>query len=253
MTNSLHTVHKRQPFTFQDICSECDILEAPYTLDRAPLGVRITVPLALQGQYPFNSTAYGFLQELRQTIYTYGLIEFPHLPVNKINHTLAQRAPHQHQYSDNPFLTGEYQHPHQDTPPLPTAFWLSKPRKHYATWVISTEGLAAYRAMASRAPHMSAEALHQHLVPASIQGQTGLLLNQTPGLLLLDNSHHRSLYHGRTACVSSSCAIQDEPPMYAYNETGLLHYIDTLDSRRGTDNRCEKDKQQVTQFLEASS
>jgi len=37
--------------------------------------------------------------------------------------------------------------------------------------------------------------------------------------------------------------------MYAYNEQGLLHYIDQLDSRRGAGDRCDEDLQQVKAFL----
>jgi hypothetical protein len=92
------------------------------------------------GSGPYASTAYTFLQQLRGAIREHGLIEFPGLPVNPTNHTLAQRAPWEHAYSQNPYLTGFCQLLHQDTPPYPTAFWLGAERRFFATWVTSRQG-----------------------------------------------------------------------------------------------------------------
>src|SRR5690606_24602381 len=126
----------RVPFQLADLLAECASEAGVHALrdgDRSRLGLRIHVPAELHGTYPYSGSAYGFLQQLRADIQEHGLIEFPRLPVNPTNHTLAQRAPWEHGYSQNPFLTGFYQDLHQDTPPLPTAFWLAGARRYFAT------------------------------------------------------------------------------------------------------------------------
>lgn len=119
----------RVPFNFSDIEAECHLETGSYSLDGRTIGATILVPPGLYHRYPYNATAYGFLQQLRQPIYEFGTIEFPGLPVNKCNHTVAMRHPHQHGYSDNPYLTRFCQDPHQDTPPYPSAFWLGRAYK----------------------------------------------------------------------------------------------------------------------------
>ncbi len=203
-------------------------------------------------QHPYNTSAYAFLQQLRTEILEYGTLEFPDLPVNKTNYTLAQRAPREHRYSRNPYLTGEYQHLHQDTPPYPTAFWLDAPRRYFATWVVSTPGLEAFLDYTRRHPQQSLQATHQQLVPECLANGTGVLLNHTPGLLLIDNSEQQKLYHARTAITAqlqNAAADYCDTPMYAFNEIGLLHYIDTLDEHRGQEHRCNEDKSDIQIFL----
>lgn len=246
---------RRQPFTFSDIARDCRVdtdCHALHGPGSSRLGLRVHVPEALWGGYPYNASAYAFLQQLRPEILAAGLIEFPGLPVNRTNHTLAQRAPRQHAYSSNPYLTGEFQDPHQDTPPYPTAFWLGGPRRFFGTWIISQPGLRDYLECQRAMPHASPEALHRLQVPASLAGQTGVVLNRVPGLLLIDNSDACQLYHARTcdiAAVSAEPDYREDTPMYAFNEVGLLHYIDTLDSRRGDADRCARDRAEVEAFL----
>ena len=125
----------RVPFTLRDLQAECASEAGVHRLDdEGPrsLGLRIHVPPELRGRAPYTSTAYAFLQQLRGAIHEHGLVEFPGLPVNPTNHTLAQRAPWEHAYSQNPFLTGTGQLLHQDTPPYPTAFWLGAERRFFA-------------------------------------------------------------------------------------------------------------------------
>jgi len=244
---------QRQPFTLDDLIRECEVESGHRQLDGRPLGLRIRVPEALWQRYPYNATAYAFLQQLRGAIHEYGLVEFPDLPVNPTNHTLAQRAPWQHGYSTNPYMTDHWQHPHQDTPPHPTAFWLGGPRHFFATWVVSQQGLEAWQhQLASQREGGLAEA-HRHCVPASVADGTGWLINRQPGLVLLDNSEACRLYHARTRVAEPPAESEqaEDEPMYAYNETGLLHYIDQLDSRRGTEHRCPRDRAEVEAFLAA--
>lgn len=257
----------RVAFELADILSECRVEEACHHLDGQALGLKIWVPPELQQQYPFNASAYAFLQQLRKAIWEYGTVEFPNLALNKLNHTLCQRAPKQHGYSTNPYMTGSCQPLHQDTPPFPTAFWLGEPRRYFATWVTSQQGMLRYLEYLNAAASDSSLAnvgegfdgeqldeVHRVLVAESLANGTGLLLNKQSGLLLIDNSHHRQLYHARTcqfSAVSQDPHYDSDAPMYAYNEQGLQHYIDQLDSRRGTANRCAEDLQQVKDFLAA--
>ena len=85
---------ERKPFSLYDFEQECEVNEGVHPLDKgegvAPIGLEITVPSALHERYPFNASAYALMQQLRNAIYEYGLIEFPGLPVNKTNYTLAQ-------------------------------------------------------------------------------------------------------------------------------------------------------------------
>ena len=214
----------------------------------------ITVPPELRNHYPYNASAYAFLQQLREAIFRYGLIEFPQLPVNRCNYTLAQRSPWQHRYSDNPYLTDLCQLPHQDTPPYPTAFWLGQPRRFSATWIVSDTGLESVSRWRQQHPDASTDELHRQLVPSSLADGTGILLNHSPGLLLIDNSHHHRLYHARTCRFDAIAAQTDhhtDTPMYAYNEIGLMNYIDMLDSRRGTEHRNAEDEALTREFFQS--
>lgn len=243
----------RRPFTFRDFEHECDIQLHCHTLDGQPLGAKINIPSALQQQYPYNSSAYGFLQQLRSEIFELGTIEFPHLPLNKTNYTLAQRAPKEHAYSANPYMTGNCQQPHQDTPPYPSAFWLAQARQYFATWLLSLTAVEAFFELNRSRPELSQEELHRILVPSSLKNKSGLLINQQPGLILIDNSQHCSLYHARTCNFQAIAAYPDfhnDTPMHAFNEIGLLHYIDTMDERRGLQDRDAADLTEVKAFME---
>ena len=244
---------RRIPFSFRDFERECDIQLNCYTLDSQPLGAKINIPPALQQKHPYNSSAYGFLQQLRAEIFELGTIEFPHLPVNKTNYTLAQRAPKEHAYSANPYMTGSCQQPHQDTPPYPTAFWLPEARQFFATWILSVTAVEAFFELNRHRPELNQEELHRVLVPQSLENQSGLLVNQKPGLILIDNSQHRSLYHARTCNFQAIAAqenYQSDTPMYAFNELGLLHYIDTRDERRGQQDKDTANLTKVIAFME---
>ena len=132
---------RRKLFTLSDIEAECRVETCCHSLDGRAIVAVVRVPSALHNRYPYNATADRFLQQLRQSIFEFGTIEFPRLPVNKSNYTVAMRHPHQHGNSDNPYLTRFCQDPHQDTPPYPTAFWLGAPRRYSATRVMSRQGL----------------------------------------------------------------------------------------------------------------
>ena len=242
----------KTPFNLADIEQECRIETGVYLLDNRTIGMKVFVPEALFQSSPFNSNAYRFLQQLRSDILEYGTIEFPNLPVNRSNYTLAQRAPQQHLYSSNTYLTDYCQQPHQDTPPYPTAFWLGAKRENYATWVLSLQGLKAFSDLVHKGSEQTTEQLHRHLVQESLNNKTGLLLNKNPGLLLIDNSEHNHLYHARTCkldIVGSDQDSQIETPMYAYNEMGLIHHIDQLDSRRGRDDLDDDELENIKDFL----
>lgn len=240
-------------FSLTDIEQESEVIELPYTLDGNPLGKIVHIPKALHNTFPFNSTAYDFLQFFRQEIFKYGVIEFPDLPVNRTNYTLAQRSPDEHRYSSNPYLTDYCQSPHQDTPPYPTAFWLDSPRQYSSTWIMSTNAVTNFMSFRQQHSNLSIDDVHKQLVQQTLKDGTGLLLNQKPGLLLIDNSQHRSLYHARTrnfdAIPNDNEALEDAP-MYAFNEVGLLNYIDMLDERRGPDHRDATVLNNVKSFLE---
>lgn len=215
-----------------------------WQLDGAALGMRINIPSQLHRQAPFTATAYTYLHALREDIHRHGIVWLPTLPVNKTNHTLAQRSPHQHRYSSNHYLTDICQAPHQDTPPHPTAFWLSGERRFSATWVMGEAGAQRYYQFAQQHPHLGIEQIHRQLVPDSLYNSWGLLINQQAGLILIDNSQHAKLYHARTshfaavdALPTDSVAHHTDIPMYAYNVIGLLYYIDQLDEQRGTAHR----------------
>lgn len=239
-------------FSFQDLVRDCQVQTGIYQLDGKALGAKLWVPDELLNQHPYNVSGYDFLQQLRSSIFEYGLIEFPNLPLNKKNHTLAQRAPQQHAYSANTYMTDFCQSPHQDTPPYPTAFWLAKPRQYFATWVMSLQGVERFYHYQQAHPSLSIDEIHQRLVPESLANHTGLLLNQAPGLLLIDNSDRQSLYHARTCNFSAQVKhpnFDTDNPMYAYNEVGLLNYIDILDSRRGQSDRDAQQLESVRQFM----
>lgn len=246
----------RKPFNFNDLQHDCHIETGCYTLDGRTLGARVTVPPELYDRYPYNASAYAFLQELRAAIHQYGTIEFPDLPVNRCNHTVAMRHPYEHGYSDNPYLTRFCQDPHQDTPPYPTAFWLGQPRNYSATWVMSDRGLQDYLDHARQNPDQSTEEIHQQLLPRALGDKSALLLNYDPGLLLIDNSEHQRLYHCRSSRFEAMAQNPDhavDAPMYSYNEIGLLNYIDVLDSRRGEGHRDAADLAAVKQFMDGES
>ena len=242
----------RMPFDFSDFEQECHIETACYQLDARDLGLKIHVPEELCNQYPFNASAYCFLQQLRAQIFEFGTVEFPELGANKTNHTLAQRAPWEHCYSSNTYMTDYCQQPHQDTPPYPTGFWLDSDRRYFSTWVISELGMAKFFELARSQPLMSIEELHRELVPASLAEKHGLLLNQKAGLLLIDNSDHHSLYHARSSNfeqIGSDPLGLTDSPMYAFSEIGLMDYIDILDSRRGDVDLDPLDKAETMAFM----
>lgn len=242
----------RKPFTFNDILAESTIETGCYRLDGKSLGIKIHVPDALFSQHPYNATAYAFLQQLRAQILEFGTVEFPGLPVNKTNYTLAQRAPKEHGNHPNAYMTDICQQPHQDTPPYPTAFWLDTPRQYFATWVMSLQGLNHAMEYSRSHARFSIEEKHRVLVPQSLANNTGLLFNQSPGLLLIDNSNHHKLYHARTcnfSAVAKNPDYRSDAPMYAFNEIGLLEYIDSLDIYRGDNDKDEYDAQDVKAFM----
>lgn len=246
----------RQAFTLVDLAQECAVETGCHALhgwQAARLGIRIHVPQALQSRYPYNASAYVFLQQLRAAIAEYGTVEFPGLPLNRCNHTIAMRAPQEHRYSSNPYLTGECQHLHQDTPPYPTAFWLGAERRYYATWIVSLPGLQRYAHFTREHPGLAMNEVHRQLVPESIANGTGIVCNHSAGLILIDNSEQQQLYHARTARfdhIAQDGGAASDTPMYAFNETGLLHYIDTMDERRGPQDRDAQDKADVIAFLQ---
>lgn len=242
-----------KPFTYQDFERECDIQLHCHTLDGQTLGAKIYIPQALHQLYPYNSSAYSFLQQLRAEIFALGTIEFPGLPLNKTNYTLAQGAPKEHSYSANPFMTGTCQQPHQDTPPYPTAFWLAAARRYFATWILSITAVETFFELMRNRPELSLEEIHEILLPQSLANQSGFLVNQDPGLILIDNSQHRSLYHTRTCNFTAIAARPDyrsDTPIYAFNEIGLLNYIDTMDERRGQQDRDAANLAEVKAFME---
>jgi len=96
---------RRKPFNMNDIEAECHVDSRCHSLDGRAIVAMVSVLPTLHHRYPYNATACGFLQQLRESIYEFGTLEFPGLPVNKSNHTVAMRHPHQHSYSDNPCLT----------------------------------------------------------------------------------------------------------------------------------------------------
>lgn len=242
----------RQPFTFHDIAAECRIETGCHSLDGQRLGMKIHVPAALYSRHPFSASAYDFLQFLRPQILEHGTVEFPHLPLNRSNYTLAQRAPWEHAGNPNPYMTDECQSPHQDTPPYPTAFWLGETRRFFATWVMSLQGLRAWGEHCRQQPQAGIASRHRELVPASLANGTGLLLNRNPGLLLIDNSNHRKLYHARTCLfdkLTADTRHEHDAPMYAFNEIGLLEYIDSLDIYRGAQDRNQEEREAVRAFM----
>lgn len=242
----------RKPFTFFDLQAECQIETACHQLDDRPIGVKIRVPPELYNRYPYNASAYVFLQQLRQPLLEFGTVEFPNLPLNKTNHTVAMRHPKQHSYSSNPFLTRFCQEPHQDTPPYPTAYWLDQPRRYSATWVMSLQGLLAYEKFRRQQPQADTETAHRHLVSHSLANGTGLLFNHSPGLMLMENDRHHKLYHARTCnfeAVENNPNNAEDTPTYAFNEPGLINYIDVLDSRRGNEDRDAVDLEEVKAFM----
>ncbi|NRB41800.1 MAG: hypothetical protein HRU20_25565 [Pseudomonadales bacterium] len=243
----------RKTFTFADFSKDCDISPANQQLSNRAYGIKITVPEALQKQWPFNASAYDFLQFLRPQIQQYGFIELPDLKFNKTNYTLAMRSPKEHSYSSNPFLTDYCQSPHQDTPPYPTAFGLEQRREFFATWLMTSKGVNEYTHFQQQHPELSIIECHKALQPISLQQGWGILVNQNPGLILIDNSQHCALYHARTCnfqALNSTPDFATDSAMYAFNEVGLLHYIDELDSRRGLEHRDESQRLAIADFMQ---
>ncbi len=241
-------------FTLNDLLQECDTCEGHHCIDGQRLGLKIFIPQELYSSFPFNVTVYDFIQQLRGEIFEYGIIEMPSLPFNRCNYTLSQKDPTEHSYSQNSYTTDFCQAPHQDTPPYPTAFGLLSPRKHSATWVMKTVMLERFYQYQAQHRSLSVDELHQQLIQKSLDEGSSILVNQEPGLLLIDNSDHQSLYHARTSLVDQSdryCKIRHDSPVYAFNEIGLLNYIDSLDEHRGDEFRSESEKQRVIQFLES--
>lgn len=250
---------RRQPFTFADLAQECRIEIGCHALhgmnNPRRIGAKVFVPGELLQRYPYNASAYAFLQELRRDIFEHGTIEFPGLPLNRSNYTIAMRAPREHRYSNNPYLTGECQHLHQDTPPYPTAFWLGKEREFFATWIVSLPGLQRYAQFTREHPQMAMNAVHRELVQESLAQGTGIVANHSPGLILIDNSEHQQLYHARTCrfdAIEKNPQYTQDTPMYAFNEIGLLNYIDTMDEQRGTGDRDPAEKEEIMAWLETA-
>ena len=250
----------RQPFTFHDLAQECRVETGCHQLHgmNSPrtIGAKLFVPPALFNRYPYNASAYAFLQQLRSAIHEYGTIEFPGLPLNRSNHTIAMRSPREHSYSSNPYLTRECQHLHQDTPPYPTAFWLDEERHFFATWIVSLPGLQRYAQFTREQPHMAMNDVHRALVQESLAQGTGIVVNHSPGLILIDNSEHQQLYHARTCrfdAIEKNPHYTQDAPMYAFNEIGLLHYIDSMDEQRGEHDRDAGEQACVAAFMTAES
>lgn len=215
-----------------------------------PLGARIIVPAELKQSYPYNASVYNFLYFLKDEIKQLGYLHFPELAFNKTNYTLAQGAPQEHSYSSNPFMTSWFQEPHQDTPPYPTAFGLEQERKYFATWLLGPEYLQNFFELKHRG--VTIEDIHKQLVPKSLAAGAAMLINTSPGLSIIDNSDHHPLYHARTCqldAVKKQPDFQSDSKMYAFNEIGLLYYIEQMDSRRGTDFRDEEESGLVAQRL----
>lgn len=246
----------RKTFTFNDFVQPCHLEEKIYQLKYKSctrnLGARITIPEELMGAYPYNVSAYDFLQFFRKQIFEFGIIEIPQLPLNLSNYTVAMLAPEEHQYSQNPYLNERCQSPHQDTPPYPTAFWLGDERKLSATWVLTDLAVEQFFDERKASPQKSIETIHRTIVPKTIEDQSSLLLNYQPGLLLIDNSNHHQLYHAKTCRFENrelTPTLQHDNPMYSFNEVGLLNYMDNLDEKRGQQNKDEEEKDWVREFL----
>jgi hypothetical protein len=121
---------------------------------------------------------------------------------------------------------------------------------------MSDRGLQSYLDWARQNPGRTTQETHRQLLPDALSDNTALLLNYQPGLLLIDNSDHRRLYHCRTSRFEAMARNPDhavDAPMYSYNELGLLHYIDVLDSRRGNEHRDAADLAAVKQFMAGES
>lgn len=246
----------RTPFNFNDLCQEATVKTGTYLIDNKTIGAQVIVPKERMSLFPFNASAYDFLQFLRPAILEHGVIEFPGLPVNKSNYTLAQKAPQQHSYSSNSYLTDYCQSPHQDTPPYPTAFWLPSQRKYFATWIMGTEMAQYFYDYQNKKPQLTIEEIHQHLVPLSLTNNQGFIANQNPGLILIDNSQQHCLYHARTcnfAAIKNNPNFTTDTPMYAFNEVGLLNYLHTLDSRRGNNDINFDQMKAVEAFMQQES
>lgn len=232
--------------TWQDIEQECRIEYGIYLLGQAR-GARVFIPTELQRQAPYNTSIYQFFAALREQIKAFGIIEFPQFTFNKINYTLAQAAPWQHQYSHNPFMTSWWQEPHQDTPPYPTAFGLEEERSFFATWLMTEKVVRDYFSH----PAATIEEKHRLLVPQSLAQGEAVLINQQAGLTLIDNSG--DLYHARTCTMSTQnphLNAEQDSPMYAFNEVGLAFYMQQLDSQRGDAFRDNEEQQRIKQRLE---
>ena len=251
----------RAALQLHTLAQDCQIETDVFRLDGQSLGLRIRVPPHLYARAPYRASAHAFLQGLRAQTQQHGVIVLPDLPLNPCNYTLAQRSPHEHGYSRNPYLTDLCQAPHQDTPPYPTAFWLAAPRRWSATWIMRAAGAQRYYAYAQAHPELSTLQIHRALVPLSLTEGWGLLLNQTPGLLLIDNSNASGLYHARTCNFKALDALlpheqelaHSDSPMYAFNEVGLQHYIDQLDERRGLEHRDAADAALTLAFMQAEA
>lgn len=247
----------RPQFSFKDIAEECaieyDYLTLKHSNGVRQFGAKISVKPDQFNNFPYNASAYDFLQFLRQEIYEFGVIEIPGLPINKQNYTVAMKAPAQHSYSSNPYLTEPCQSPHQDTPPYPTAFWLPSERLISATWLLSDLGAQRFHHYRQRHREQSIEKAHEVLVPQTIEAQEGLLVNYQPGLILIDNSQHHQLYHAKTQRfenIKMGISIETDTPMYSFNEQGLLNYMDSLDEQRGPANKNQQEAFAVAEFLQ---
>lgn len=243
----------RAAFTFDDIAADCRIDYGCHAVGDLGLrlGARVHVPPALFDTALYRSSAYAFMQQLRAAIAEHGLIEFPALPLNPQNHTLAQRAPAEHGYSSNPFLTGLCQRLHQDTPPYPTAFWLGAKRYASATWVVCASAADEFNRATAHLPDAELPRAHTHWVPRLVAEGRATLVNREPGLLLLDNSDAQRLFHCRTNVVDGlrpARPVTQDAPLHAFNEMGLLQRMQ-LDERRGEAHFCEEERRAIAEFV----
>lgn len=240
----------RTRFTINDIFALTKPTEGCYQLDAKTLGLR----LDCQGidDALLKRPVYDFLLYLRQDIFKYGVIELQNLDFNLCNYTLGQGAPIEHQGNPNPYMTAHCQDLHQDTPPYPTAFGLKAPRQFYATWLTNEAQMQEfYQQKASSQETL--EQLHQRLVPTSLENQSGFLINQKPGLTIIDNSQANKLYHARTAnfkAIEQAGNFSQDSKMYAFNEVGLLQHLRQLDIYRGNEHINLEEIERVKQLVQ---
>ena len=55
----------RTPFNFNDLCQEATVKTGTYLIDNKTIGAQVIVPKERMSLFPFNASAYDFLQFLR--------------------------------------------------------------------------------------------------------------------------------------------------------------------------------------------